>query len=193
MLYSHFSKYTPVAGLIAAILAAPVANAAPPSQNIADAAFMAGAIQLSTAQLAAIRGGFDIGPTLSFDFAFQQIDTVNGALIQSVMVPTVTLTPSSVGVPVTVTNANGSTNTFTSTRDSNIALSNVTNNGMTRIASNLGGSGISNVISNQANNAMVGVATTMNIGISGMSQWLAQQQINTNIQNSLYHSNSGFK
>ena len=193
MLYSHLPKYTPAAGLIAAILAAPVADAASPPQNIADAAFMTGAAQLSSAQLAAIRGGFDISPALSIDFAFQQIDTVGGVVIQSIMVPTVTLTKSSAGVPITITNANGGTNKFTSTPGSNITLTNEANGGMTRINSNLGGSGISNVVSNQANNAMVGVATTMNIGITGMSQWLVQQQIDTNIQSALYHSNGGFK
>ncbi|MGP8025433.1 MAG: hypothetical protein ACLPJJ_01760 [Acidocella sp.] len=199
MLYSHFLKYTTATGLIFAFPSAQAAHAAPSPLNIGGEIAIPGAIQLTPAQLANIRGGFDFGPSFSIDFAFQQIDTVNGVVVQSIMVPQVTLTSpsagtsSSAGVPITVTNSNGSTNTFTPPSGSNVTLTNSANAGLTSVVSNLGGSGISNVISNEANNAMVSVATTANIGITGMSQWLMQQQIHSSIQNSLAFSNGGFK
>jgi len=200
MLYSHFLKYTTAAGLIFTTLSAQTAQAAPFNQKIGGEIVIPGAIQLTPAQLANIRGGFDFGPNFSMNFAFQQIDTVNGVVIQSIMVPQVTLTSPSdggtshwAGVPITVTNSDGSKNTFTPPPGSNVTLTNSVNAGMTTVVSNLGGSGISNVISNEANNAMASVTTTANIGITGMSQWLMQQQIHSSIQNSLLNSNSGFK
>lgn len=193
MLYRHLPRFTPIAAIAAAVISAPMANAAPYPQNTMDTALLAGAVQLTPVQLSAIRGGFDVSPTLSIDFAFQQIDTVGGTVIQSIMVPMTTLTSSSVAVPITVTNGDGSIHTITSAPGSNITLTNSVNGGMTTIISSLGAGGISNTISNQANNALVSVTTTMSIGITGMSQWLMQQQINTNIQNSLYYSNGTFK
>ncbi len=212
MLYSHFLKYTTAAGLIFAFPFAQAAHAAPSPLNIGGEIAIPGAIQLTPSQLANIRGGFDFGPSFSIDFSFQQIATVNGVVIQSIMVPQVTVTPPSAwtspsadvthpsagtspypGVPITVTNGNGSTNTFTPPSGSNVTLTNSASGGLTSVVSNLGGSGISNVISNEANNAMVSVATTANIGITGMSQWLVQQQIHSSIQNSLAYSNGGFK
>ncbi|MDR3505969.1 MAG: hypothetical protein P4L52_06965 [Acidocella sp.] len=190
MLYRGLPKYALLAGTAAVALLAPAANASPSAPEIIT---IPGAAQLTPAQLAAIRGGFDINPSLSIDFAFQQIDTVGGIVIQSIMVPTVTLTSASSAIPITVTNGNGSSNTITPTSGSNITLTSTANSGLTTIVSTLGGSGISNVVSNQANNALVGVATTMNIAITGMTPWLTQQQINTNIQNSLYYSNGSFK
>jgi outer membrane PBP1 activator LpoA protein len=161
-----------------------------------------GLAPLTTAQLAAIRGGFDLGQGLSIDFAFQQISTVGGTIVQSIMVPKTTLFSTAAGtippaaVPVTVSsvsNGSSATNAVTPAPNANLTLTSTANDGMTRIVSNLGAGGISNVVSNQANNAVVGVATTMNIGISGLTPWLNQQQINTNIQNSVYYSNGMFK
>ncbi|MBB5371989.1 hypothetical protein [Acidocella aromatica] len=189
MLYRGLPKYALFAGTAAAALLAPAANALPSAPAIVT---IPGAVQLTSAQLGAIRGGFDISPSLSIDFAFQQIDTVGGTVIQSIMVPNVTLTSASSAIPITVTNGAGS-NTITPASGSNITLTSTANSGLTTIVSTLGGSGISNVVSNQANNALVGVATTMNIAITGMTPWLTQQQINTNIQNSLYYNNGSFK
>ena len=218
MLYSHILRYPTAAGLITAMLSAPAAHAGPLLQGPDGTMMIPGAIQLTPTQLATIRGGFDFGPKFSIDFAFQQIDTVNGTVVQSIMVPNVTLTspsdgtpswagasrwagssPSagvtspSAGVPITVTNSDGTTNTVTPPPGSPITLTNSANNGMTQVISTLGNGGISNVVSNEANNAMASVATTANIGITGMSQWLTRQQINSNIQNSLLNGNGGFK
>lgn len=57
----------------------------------------------------------------------------------------------------------------------NVTVTSKVNNGQTIVLSQLGNNGIANVISNTANNSLLSQVTTMNIDITGMSQWLSQQ------------------
>jgi hypothetical protein len=73
-----------------------------------------------------------------------------------------------------------------------VAVTSVINNGQTSITSQLNNSGITNVIANQANNALLSQMTTMNIGISGLSQWLSQQQTNSAFTNGTFSNRGSF-
>ena len=165
-----------------------------------------GASQVKTSELDAIRGGFDLSPKLSISFAFQQIDYQGTNIIQSIMVPLTTLTQTTHNAVATITSANGaanfmqpsapsetSNNVFAQPNSSgnatnsgttisvpasasNISVTSTANNGQSVIMSQLGSGGITNIITNQANNALLSQVTNMNIDISGLSQFLSQQR-----------------
>jgi hypothetical protein len=58
------------------------------------------------------------------------------------------------------------------------------NNGVTSIVSTIGGGGLTNIVGNTANNQLVQQMTTVDVGISGLSQ-LLQQSVSTTILNRL--------
>lgn len=165
-----------------------------------------GAAQVKTSELDAIRGGFDLSPKLSISFAFQQIDYQGTNIIQSIMVPLTTLTQTTHNAVATITSASGAanfmqplapnetpnnvfaqpnssgnaTNSGTTisvpASASNISVTSTANNGQSVIMSQLGSGGITNIITNQANNTLLSQVTNMNIDISGLSQFLSQQR-----------------
>lgn len=157
--------------------------------------------QIGPNELRYIRGGFELSPSLSISFAFKQIQAVNGIIVKSIMVPETNITPTAVpslsgsntSPAVTVTDAAGSTQTVTPSSNGNITVSSTTNNGQTTIGTQLGSNGLATVTENQANNASVSVASTINIAISGMSQFLTRQQSFANMQSGLYYAGSAFK
>lgn len=63
-------------------------------KSIGDQLAMA---SLDDAQLGNVRGGIDTGSGVELSFAFQQATFVNDNLVQSVVVPTLTVTPNGVG------------------------------------------------------------------------------------------------
>jgi hypothetical protein len=172
--------------------------------------------QIAPSELRNIRGGFDLSPSLSISFAFKQIESINGIVVQTIAVPETTVTNLSSGtkmdsseVPavtkttspavttasvsspsVTVTNAAGATQTVNVPANSNINLTAAANNGLTAINTQLSNSGLTNTTMNQANNTAVSVAATMDISISGLSQFLAQQQSFANPQSGLYYGSA---
>jgi hypothetical protein len=195
---------------VAALMACPLACAAAPSADAAGGnmigTLLRTATPLSTRELAAVRGGFDISPRLTINFAFQQIESSGNKVIQSIEVPMTTLTLGSHNiVPVVTTSTDagipnvsggGGTHTQTATNNTrttipttpttnnvpaipnNIKLTSSANGGATVVQSQLGSGGITNLISNTANNAIISQMTTMNIAISGMTSWLSQQRSN---------------
>ncbi|WP_227075902.1 hypothetical protein [Acidocella sp. KAb 2-4] len=187
MPYHRLQIIAPLVGFFAGI---PMAQAAPPSGGAATiAALNLTGAELSPAQLAQLRGGFDISPGVSIDFSFQQIDSIAGTIVQSIIVPTVTLTSTSGPAPVVVSNGNGDT-TIIPPGTANVTLGASGNQGLTNIVTTLGASGIANLVTNQANNTSVSVATTMSIGINGMSQWMTAQQVTSGILNGLNYGNA---
>jgi hypothetical protein len=170
--------------------------------------------QIAPSELGTIRGGFET-PSLSINFAFKQIEAVDGKIVQTIIVPQTTVTElnaetrtisSSIPLSVTsttnsvtdktntvptstvaVTDASGSTQTITPSAGSSINVTTVANNGLTTINTQLGNNGYSNVTTNLANNTAISVAATMNIAVSGLTQFLAQQQSFANPQSGLYY------
>jgi hypothetical protein len=170
--------------LLAPLMAAPARAEPPPS---VAALGLANAV-IATGELGTIRGGFDISPALSISFGFQQIDTVNGIVVQSILVPTTFLTGAA--LPVTVSDAGGTT-TYTPPAGSSVTFSSISNGGQTVISTVLG-AGVQNLVTNQANNALIGLATTMTVGVTGMSQMLTQARSLSILQTGITYGNGIF-
>jgi hypothetical protein len=222
------------AAFTAAVMTCPLACAAAPMAGTSSSNVISELLHttapLSTRELGAVRGGFDMTPKLTINFAFQQIESSGTRIIQSIEVPMTTLNLNMPNItPVVTTNVTAGTsgvtgngwsntsntpnetsnttpgsNTTTSTytpapsytptpsntptpsytpapnntpsNSSNITLTSSANDGATIVQSALGGGGITNVISNTANNALITQMTTMNIAISGMASWISQQR-----------------
>lgn len=111
------------AAFAAALLAAPACFAAAPGTGSRGATFdttRAGRVTapwlhnaaLADATLASIRGGFDLTPHLTINFAYRQITTINGTVVASVMIPHVHLSmgsngPGIAGTPAVITTTPG--------------------------------------------------------------------------------------
>lgn len=191
MVCNRVSRWCSCTVLAVAVLCGQHAHAAPPGAEAMSALRLSG-LQIPARALGGIRGGFDVKPGLSISFAFQQVDYQGTKVVQSILVPLTTLTSGAAGAVADVTG--GDTTTLTQqgaggpavvnvggktvqvpAGTSSITLSSTLNNGASVVLSSLGGGGISNVISNTMNNMTLSQVTTMNVEITGMSQWLAQQ------------------
>jgi hypothetical protein len=164
--------------------------------------------ELAVSTLGNIRGGFELTPNLTINFGFSQIDSLGKNIIQSIIVPITTLTgahtnataqisgsggsttaqlqayggistPSTPVTPVTTTVGTNATSTSTlQATPSTLSLTSTANQGQTTFLTQLAGSGITNMVQNQANAQLIQQATTITIGISGLSQWLSAQRGN---------------
>ncbi|OYV34684.1 MAG: hypothetical protein B7Z81_09720 [Acidocella sp. 20-61-6] len=128
---------------------------------------------------------------MSISFGFQQLNYVGSEIVQSILVPMTTLTKGATTAPVYVTS--GGTTTLQPTGTSGVNVTSTANNGQTLIMSQLNNSGITNVISNQANNVSLSQVTTMSIGIAGMTQWLSQQQVASALAHGLTFGQGAFR
>ena len=183
------------------------AFAAPANQPDSVAALGLTGQQISTNALAGIRGGFDFGHAFSISFGFKQEEAINGIIVKSIEVPTIDLTAvaaagtrqetplsaNNVQASVQVTDAAGNTQTVTPSANGAINISTHGNGGLTVINTQLSASGITNTTTNMANNTTTSVAATANIGISGLAQFLNQQQSFVNARTGMYYGGSPFK
>jgi hypothetical protein len=171
--------------------AAPQPNGQPLDERLASAA-------LDDQRLSEVRGGFETSSGVVLNFAFQQATYINHQLVQSVVVPTLTVSPSSLGglsvasqaIPAmsgTTVMSNGTVQTQVST--SSPVIQALVNSGMTSVVSTVGNGGLTSVISNSANNRVVQQMTTLNIGVTGLSG-LLQQSIPSMVLNRLVGANS---
>ena len=129
------------------------------------------------------------------NFSFQEATYVNHNLAQSIVVPTMTVSPGS----ATGATASGSAlapigNLATQVQASSpaLAIQSILNNGMTSMVSNLGGGGVTNTVSNAANNQLIQQVITANIGITGLSQTI-QQNVASTVASRLAAANSQFR
>jgi hypothetical protein len=133
---------------------------------------------LNDSQLSEIRGGLSTGSGPVVNFSFQEATYVNHNLAQSVVVPTMTISPgSAAALAPTILSS---------------SIQSLLNNGMTSIASSLGHGGVTNAISNTANNQLVQQVITANIGITGLSQAI-QQNLASTVASRLAAANSQFR
>jgi hypothetical protein len=144
------------------------------------------ATAMDDSQLSEVRGGFSTGPGMVVNFSFQEATYVNHNLAQSIVVPTMTISPGSATGAVATATASGSAlvpigNLATQVQMSSptLAIQSILNNGMTSVVSNLGGGGVTNTIGNTANNQLIQQVITANIGITGLSQALQQSTAST--------------
>jgi hypothetical protein len=137
-------------------------------------------VELDDRQLGGIRGGLSTGSGMIVNFSFQEATYVNHNLAQSIVVPTITLSPGS--------NPGSMANNAASA----LSIQSILNNGMTSIVGGLGGGGVSNTISNAANNQLVQQMITANIGVTGLSQTI-QQSVGSSVASRLAAANSQFR
>jgi hypothetical protein len=131
---------------------------------------------LTDAQLGKIRGGFSLPNGISFSFGFQQETSVNGAVIQSVIVPDTALTANLTQIPVYVDQTKalslpvgGATVPVTVTT--------MTNASATSIQTTLSNGGIANSISNAVNNQDIEQVSQMSISVSGLAAAAAAAEV----------------
>jgi len=143
------------------------------------------AAALDDSQLGEIRGGLSTSSGLVVNFSFQEATYVNHNLAQNIVVPTMTVSPgSATGVVGTVTASGSALTPFVATAKQAqvsspaMAIQSILNNGMTSVVSNLG-AGVTNTISNAANNQLIQQVITANIGITGLSQSIQQNVAST--------------
>ena len=159
--------------------------------------------RLDDGRLSEVRGGLDTGSGMVLSFSFQEATYVNHNLAQTIVVPTVTIVPgtstmaatSGLGNNTTIPIAPPISNSTVQTQVNSPALGmpSLLNGGMTQIARALGGGGLTNVISNTANNQLVQQVTAANIGITGLSQALQSQGVASTIMNRLTSATSQFR
>jgi hypothetical protein len=152
---------------------------------------------LDDRRLGEIRGGFDTGQGVVVNFSFQEATYVNHNLAQSIVVPTMTISPSTGVTSVAGTSQAPPaviSNSTTQVRANAAALAGqaLVNSGVTSIVSRLGGGGITNTISNTANNQLVQQVITANIGIAGLSQSI-QQSVAAVVTSRVAAANSQFR
>ena len=151
------------------------------------------ATALDDSQLGEVRGGFSPGSGMVVNFSFQEATYVNHNLAQSIVVPTITVSP---GAAATASGSAlapiGNLATQVQASSPTLAIQSILNNGMTSVVSNLGGGGVTNTISNAANNQLIQQVITANIGITGLSQAI-QQNVASTVASRLAAANSQFR
>lgn len=159
---------------------------------------------MSDARLATVRGGFDISPKITVNFAYQQITSVNGTVIAAIAIPQIMISlgrnqapqiiqtalpaispaPAASGAPPTTTSSytvpttSPSTTPVTGTPGIGqiLGLSPSTSRyGNTSVSTQLGAAGFSTVITNMANNVLIQHHINVDIGLTGMPAILASQ------------------
>jgi len=161
----------------------------PIGQRFADAA-------LDDRQLGGIRGGMSTGSGMVVNFSFQEATYVNHNLTQSIIVPTMTISPGSTAASAATMTAAGSGVSTTATQlqvsTPSQVVQSVVNNGLTSVVSSVGGGGVTNHISNAANNQLVQQVITANIGITGLSQAI-QQGVASAVMSRVQAANAQFR
>jgi hypothetical protein len=148
-------------------------------------------VALNDRELGAIRGGLSVGSGVVLNFAFQEATFVNHNLTQNIVIPTITVAPGSATATVAGVTVPGGVSNFspssvagvgklaTPVSSPAVAVQSILNSGMTSIVSSVGGGGVTNVVSNTANNQLVQQLITANINISGLSQTVQQSVAST--------------
>jgi hypothetical protein len=152
---------------------------------------------LDDSQLSKVRGGFSTGSGLVVNFSFQEATYLNHNLAQSIVTPTITVSPNSVTGAAALINGSASApigNLLTQVQANApaSAIQSTLNSGMTSVVSNLGGGGVTNTISNAANTQLIQQMITANIAITGLSQ-ATQQNVASTVESRLAAANSQFR
>lgn len=176
-------------GLLCTLLAGnpAIASAAAPALAGNFGALLSDA-QLSDARLAGIRGGFDVTPQLTVDFAYQQVTSVNGTVIAAIAVPQIQLTFGGAGGPQpasVIANAAPATSSLTAqprpvtvTTPSPAGpalLAGVAHYGGASVATSLTSGGLATVIANTASNTLIQNQIAVDVGTTGMPALLSTQ------------------
>jgi len=151
---------------------------------VASAATRQGAVrallnapQVSDGNLASTRGGFALPNGLTLNFGFEITTAINNTIVQSLKITPTQISSSHPTANVSISTINGSQNQILNFGQQNTSIQSIvsTNNGLTSIATTLGNSGVTGLISNQANGQLIQQIKTLNIDISGISNMITRQ------------------
>jgi hypothetical protein len=147
--------------------------------------------------LGEVRGGFPTGAGVVVNFSFEQATYVNHSLAQSIVIPTLTMSPGSNTALMAGSFTPGAVASIGKTTQNQVsspaqAVQSIINGGMTSIVGNFSKGGISNVVSNTANNQLVQQMITANIGVTGLSQAM-QQSVASTVMGRVTAANSQFR
>ncbi|OYV81483.1 MAG: hypothetical protein B7Z64_10685, partial [Acidiphilium sp. 21-68-69] len=144
--------------------------------------------QLSDARLAGIRGGFDVTPLLTVDFAYQQVTSVNGTVIATIAVPQIQLTFGGASGPQLASVIAGAAPATPSALPQlppaavtspppagPPLLASVAQYGGASIATTLTSGGLATVIANTASNTLIRNQIAVDVGTTGMPALLSTQ------------------
>jgi len=157
---------------------------------------------LDSQALATVRGGFSGSSGVIVTFSFREATFVNNNLAQSVIVPTFTVSPDSPAAAIITAAGNGAVSPagFTASNATNqvqlsssaATVQSTINNGLTHILSSLGTGGVSNTISNSANDQLVRQVIAADIDINGLSK-LLQPSVASAAMSRLQAANAQFR
>jgi hypothetical protein len=175
-------------------IAAPLGTLDQPATNIGERVASAA---LDDRGLGEVRGGFTTGSGVVVNFSFEEATYVNHSLAQSIVIPTLTVSPGSNTASMAGGFTSGAVASIGNTAQRQVssptqAIQSIINSGMTSIVSNFNKGGISNVVSNTANNQLVQQMITANIGITGLSQAM-QQSVASTVMSRVTAANSQFR
>jgi hypothetical protein len=133
------------------------------------------------------------------NFSFQEATFVNHNLTQNIIVPTMTISPGSTSASAATMMAGGSgvvgvggTATQAQVSAPSQVVQSLVNSGMTSVVRSVGGGGVTNHISNTANNQLVQQVITANIGITGLGQAI-QQGVASTVMSRVQAATSQFR
>jgi hypothetical protein len=180
------------------IMASPEGTAAPakterrvadqPAKTAVGQRFASAA--LDDRELGGVRGGMSTGSGMMVNFSFQEATYVNHTLTQSIIVPTMTISPGSTSGPAA--SGFGGTAAQVQVGTPSQVVQSVVNGGLTSVVSSLGAASVTNHISNAANNQLVQQVITANIGITGLGQAI-QQGVASAVMSRVQAANAQFR
>ena len=142
--------------------------------------------------LSELRGGYQLAPGVSAYFSFSQISSINGNIVQTIVVPQVNISGISSSVNALVTGSDGTTidtgggatllptgvnNVPLQLQGSKLAVVTTTRGGQSLVSTVLAGSGITNQITNTANGAKASVTTSIGISTQGLLAIMQAQRM----------------
>ena len=139
-------------------------------------------LALDNGQLGAIRGGFNLGAGAELRFAFQEATYVNQALVQTVVLPVVTL--SGVAGAGMVSSLSANLGVIPAAPASPGFPAALGGTGTTSVFSTLGAGGLTSLIASTANGQLVQQVSRVEISLSGF-KGLQQQGMQPSVLNLL--------
>ncbi len=146
----------------------------------ADALVRAEVVAL--AEMADMRAGFDAPGGVTVRFGFDISHSVNGQVMQRLVMPTSTITPNA-ALPISITDSQGTRLLPGASLPQE--LQTLANGGLTNITTSLGANGIMSLVQNRADNQVIQRTAMLNFDISGLRNMLTQSAANNLVAGAL--------
>ncbi len=138
---------------------------------------------VALAEMEEMRAGFDMPGGLTVRFGFDISHSLNGQVVQRLVMPTSTITPHAHNLPVTLTDSQGTRTLTNATLPQD--LQSLANGGATRLATSLGANGVVTLLQNTASNQLIQRSAALNFDISGMRSMLDRGAMQTLVSSAM--------